>query len=250
MTSGRSILRGVRRLGNRGAPLLTLALFCAAPVVLARAAGAGPDVEHLERIRKDLETTPLRIGRWIGTLVPVPTEAKEILRPNALLSRRYVEIGGANAAILMIAHCSDVRDMVGHYPPVCYRANGWTLETDRIETTSVTLSNGWTMPMRVYRFVRAERGGGERRMSVLSGFLLPDGEIVVDMESLTGRSERRGESAKGVAQVQLVFDGDLATEVYLATARELLDGLPRSLLQQLGAVIGGDAPRAVEFRDG
>jgi len=25
----------------------------------------------------------------------------------------------------MIVHCGDVRDMIGHYPPVCYPANGW-----------------------------------------------------------------------------------------------------------------------------
>ena len=69
----------------------------------------------------------------------VPPEAQELLRPNAIFSRRFQRPGEIGVHVLVV-HCSDARDMIGHYPPICYPSSGWvsTITGNRPTSSSAT----------------------------------------------------------------------------------------------------------------
>ena len=237
------------------APLATACMFGLSAALPSQRVEVGAG-DRAREIAAALDAVPLRLGGWIGTAVPVPTEAAEILHANAILSREYVELGGRRACTFVVVHCSDVRDMVGHYPPVCYPANGWSLQPSEGAPVSIELEGGIKLALQRYRFVRAERDGAVRQMTVLNGFVLPDGSTTTDMRDLMARSERRTISSQGAAQVQFVFGGDPDLKQADEAAAALLRALPPSLLEKLGGVAatsdGAAQPlgRAGEVSDG
>ncbi|MBL9149534.1 MAG: exosortase-associated EpsI family protein [Phycisphaerae bacterium] len=247
------IRRFARRAG-RLAPFAAVLLMIASPAVLARGDG-GIDVKHQAEIAEAMREVPPVIGSWASTEIPVPTEAVQILRPNAILSRRFTRImappsgeeatsteqAGPRSAIVAIIHCGDVRDMLGHYPPRCYPANGWTNDEASSRVLLMTGEDGHSWPLRYYRFTRAERGGGLRAMIVLSAFILPNGTLATDASVLEERAVKKAMSRQGVAQLQFVFETDATPEACLHVAREILDAMPKSLLERLGvAGLDGD----------
>lgn len=223
---------------NRFAPALSIALMLGASFLMANPVAYDQNiVDHRARIAEEMAVFPFQLGQWVGQDVPVPTTAVEILRPNSLVSRRYSRLGTSESVVLAFIHCSDLRDMMGHYPPVCYPATGWTLHEDSVEDVPVSLAGG-TAFMRLYRFYRFDDIGLERQQVVLSMFLLPDDLLLTDMEDLRGRSTRgRSMSATGVAQLQLVFAEDPATSSIASQASEMLAAVPPALISALNAPI-------------
>ena len=230
----RPVRRVARRVG-RAAPVVAMLMLLAWPAVLARGGATDAELARQASIAASMKDVPQILGRWASTDVVVPTEATQILHPNAILSRRFSEIGGSRVVTLALIHCSDVRDMNGHAPPKCYPANGWSIDSNITKTLVVEADDGRKWPLRFDRFTRAENSGGVRVMSVLHAFLLPDGRLVNEMEALSERSVRKAVSVQGVAQIQFVFDGDVAAELTAEVVKELLSALPSSLLLQLGA---------------
>jgi hypothetical protein len=248
------IRRFARRAG-RLAPFAAVLIMIASPAVLARGDG-GIDVKHQAEIAEAMRDVPPVLGSWASTQIPVPTEAVQILRPNAILSRRFTRImapatdrpdsnaaeqAGPRSAIVAIIHCGDVRDMLGHYPPRCYPANGWTNDESSSRVLLLTGTDGASWPLRFYRFTRAERGGGLRAMVVLSAFILPNGTLATDASVLEERAVKKAMSRQGVAQLQFVFESDATPEACLQVAREILQAMPATLLERLG-VAGLDEP--------
>jgi hypothetical protein len=243
---------------NRLGPMLTLALV----VVAAIAAPQPPQqddgirAQH-DRIRIALESVPLRLGDWIGEDRPLPPAAVEMLRPNAALSRDYRRIGDPTRLSASLIHCSDVRDMGSHYPPVCYPAHGWSLrsepgsDADRLpeswSTTaesrrgipgvrsSLRVSTIGEVPVRVYRFSRMVDGLTEVRMTVFNAFILPDGSWRAELESIRDSANRRRVSREGVAQLQLVVPGWPSMESVTAAFEAFLDEMPLSVFEALGS---------------
>jgi hypothetical protein len=227
-----ALSRGLGRL----APIATSAVLLSTTLLPSERMAAG-DARHA-KIASAFAQVPHRLGSWVGVDVPVPTEAKEILRANAILSRRYQELNGSRGVTLALIHCVDVRDMTGHHPPVCYPAAGWSLATGDPEGATaegaVTLASGKRVPIRLYRFVRADKTGGLLAQTVVNAFILPEGEVVADMGLLTSRAERRVQSAEGVAQIQFVFPGRVGQQAALAVAEEILSAMPPEVLASLG----------------
>ncbi len=199
------------------------------------------------------KAVPHSIGRWHAVEVPLPAAATEILRPTAILSRRYAERGSDRVAILGIVHCGDVRDMLGHHPPRCYPAAGWIAREGGPETVTLRV-DGRVVAARLDRFHRTEAQGARAEKSVLGFFLLPDGGVSADEAELGERIPRRALSEQGVAQLQVVLEGWPETGEIAERAQVLVDGLPASLFEALqpgrapgarGATAeAGGAPRA------
>lgn len=235
-------IAGLSRGLGRLAPIATAAVLLSTTLLPGERMVAG-DARHAE-IASALSKVPYRLGGWVGVDVPVPTEATEILRANAILSRRYQELNGGRGVTLALIHCVDVRDMTGHHPPVCYPAAGWSLATGDPEGATaegaVTLASGKRVPTRLYRFVRADQTGGLLAQTVVNAFILPEGDVVADMALLSARAERRAQSAEGVAQIQFVFSGRVGQEAALAVAEEILSAMPPEVLASLGLREGGD----------
>src|SRR5688572_2802518 len=122
--------------------------FMLAPPVMAATLLAGLTLEQRTYVKPQdvepyhanakaaIDQIPYAIaqGRWTGKDQPLPTAAQKLLRPNAWISRTYEDKqraefgaaagGGERAATLLIVQCRDSRDMLGHYPPRCYRSHG------------------------------------------------------------------------------------------------------------------------------
>ncbi len=155
------------------------------------------------RVRAVYEAVPRDLGDWHGTDVPEPAEAIDMLKPNVLLSRYYRDAATGREATFLLVQCSDVRDLITHYPPICYRNQGmsyavapavfnWDVEGLKIEGTeyqfeSSTLQN--TRLTDVYNFM-----------------VLPDGSVFPDMEAVK-KYLSLDSRYFGMAQVQIVFDG-------------------------------------------
>lgn len=166
----------------------------------------GPDAEaHHRRVREAVAAIPQQIGDWVGEDKPITQAAIELLQPNALLKRDYRHTESGQVVTLLIVHCGDARDMLGHYPPVCYPAHGWEQTDAELDSWSAA---GGALPCREYAFEFAslERSG---RIAVVNLIVLPDGRIETEMEELADLSIDSATRHLGAGQIQLIFDASL-----------------------------------------
>lgn len=187
--------------------------------------------------RAALESYPQRIGAWSGTEIAVPQAARALLRPNALLSREFRKDGSTKVASVVVVQCKDARDMGAHYPPVCYPASGWTLDSTR-----------GPMPVRVgdrdIQFVRYRfhRSGFEayREIVVYSVFALPGHGLATDLKDVRRAASDYLSRPFGAAQVQVLMPDHDSLEQEHAVVGELLAPLGPAL-EALVAGAGGGA---------
>jgi hypothetical protein len=225
---------------NRGGPVALLAAF--ALLAWALAPLEAPP-QRSASIAEAFRSVPYSVGRWYGVDVPLPAVASELLRPTAVLSRRFRELGGARAAIVGLVHCADLRDMMGHHPPNCYPASGWILEPEEGDRVEIRIG-GAPETARSYRFHRVDAAGLRDEVTVLGIFLLPDGRCVCDEAAVASRVGSRSLSAQGLAQLQVVVEGWAPQEEIADIADQLLGVLPVELLAALGREETGRAPGA------
>jgi hypothetical protein len=210
---------------SKAAPVVTGLILLA---ILATG-GAGPRAVpgsegYHERVREAIEDIPYKIGdSWIGTDVDIPPAATSLLRPNKLIQRRYRDVDTGRVISVLVVHCGDVRDMVGHYPPQCYPAHGWT-QTD-IREASFRLAGG-SFPAREYSFERVIDGVSQR-MRVFGFFVLPVGvaEIVGDYNDLIRASRGRTTTSLGAAQIQILGGENLSPEERTVVIEQFLQAL-------------------------
>src|SRR5688572_14523886 len=97
------LLQRIRELS----PIIAAAMLLLLPILLPDESVTDAAFEQRNsRIAAAMEEVPWRIGRWRGVDAPVLAAAQDVLRPNALLSRQYQEIGGNLRATMVIVHCS------------------------------------------------------------------------------------------------------------------------------------------------
>ncbi|MCA9289170.1 MAG: exosortase-associated EpsI family protein [Phycisphaerales bacterium] len=231
-----------RRGGRRGASALLAPALTA--VVLAGTLGVGwaarpvaPDTTaYFARVRDRVESVPYTLDAYIGTDAEVVAAARELLKPNAILQRRYVRVhvGEESWFDLIIVHCGDVRDMQGHYPPVCYPSSGWTIDAG--EPVTVGGSDGTGVPAMAYVVSWPhDRTVGSKR--IVNFFALP-GTGAHYAREIGGleRAARHGATAQlGVAQIQILMPAELDP-----TARaDLLDRVWTLVEPVIQEVVGG-----------
>jgi len=153
--------------------------------------------QYHAHIAEAVEQLPYRLGDWEGTDVPIPVAARQLLRPNALFSRTYRNRKTGVECSVVLVHCRDTRDMVGHYPPICYPANGWTSLDDSATERPHDFE-------RVYRFTRTN-GRETMQITVWSFFVVPVAGQLQNLEALLNADEVRSRRTLGAAQVQIVF---------------------------------------------
>jgi hypothetical protein len=214
------------------APLLALVVMISFPLMLNHPALDEQSIQrrHMQ-VASAVAAAPWRIDHWYGEDVPVPKAGVEILRPNAILSRRFRDFNGGPPFTVMVIHCTDARDMEGHYPPVCFPANGW-IEAAAPSQCTIKLNDA-PMDLRVYQFFRPEAMEIDRSMRVFNCFILPDGQVATDMVAVEQAVKRYETSIQGVAQVLVVGPGDAEFEASVTAVGELLTGLS-DLLAVLG----------------
>jgi len=207
----------------------TLVLLVVVAVLRERPANSEGVVRYHERIADLVEQIPVDAGGWEGQEVPIPQSATDLLRPNALVSRRYVHESRGISGTLVIVQCRDARDMAGHYPPRCYPGNGWLAPPERpYEDTGI---GGRTF--RKYNFTR-QTGRAEHEIQVYSLFVLPTGSTTTSMDDVYSLSADMENRHLGAAQIQFVVD------------RELEEDELRWMLDEFAALVEPTV-RAIEF---
>lgn len=185
-------------------PLLSVALLAGVMTQSSRHVKPG-DVEPFhQRAKAAIESYPYIVGTWAGQDEVVPEAAVKLLRPNAILSRSYrdssVRGNGGNVQLL-IDQCKDSRDMLGHYPPVCYPANGSIMiaETPRDWHVGDLTIHGME-----YEF--SDRMKDQTYQRVVYNFLIIPGRgIARDMSAVSSAAEDYQERYYGAAQFQMVM---------------------------------------------
>lgn len=202
------------------APLLSVALLGA--IFTEQQRHLKPqDVEpYHARARAAVEQVPYFIGTWTGQDDEIPVAAQKLLRPNAILNRRYVDSAPASSsseggrpyryASLLIVQCRDSRDMVGHYPPICYRAHGLSIDEKSCGPRDWTV-NGKTIPGYEYHFTEV-LGGRSTRTTVYNFLIVPGRGIVRNMKGVEQAAEDYQQRYYGAAQFQVVFQSEGSAE--------------------------------------
>lgn len=161
--------------------------------------------EYHAKVRSAIPLIPYNLGDWVGVDTEIKAEALRILDANASLSRQYTNIHTGQTATLLLVQCPDSRSLLGHYPPVCYPAQGWApngAKTRDIEAGGVNLRAS------EYIFKYSELGAAAQ-LSVLHFTVLPDGTTSPDMQRLEDFSHDLFKRPLGGASVQFVVDGAL-----------------------------------------
>lgn len=194
--------------------LVAMAVYGHEPLRASRA-----DQAYLAAVSDAISSIPYRIGPWIGADVEAQAPAIRLLRPNKLLQRRYLSLDGSRSFSLLFVHCSDARDMQGHYPPVCYPSHGWVInETERVD---FVLGQS-RIPAVVYR-LSALRQGEERTMTILNFFAVPSDReaLAADMAAVNRASATTARSGLGAAQFQLIVPGHATSEAMTTLMLEI-----------------------------
>lgn len=209
-------------------PLLLLGIALERRTFVAPADAA----PYHEAVRAAIALIPRQVGPWIGADAEVPEPAQRLLRPNAILARQFQRTDPAASASLVVVQCRDTRDLIGHYPPVCYPAHGWIAGgMDDLEMEV----DGDATPVRRYEFTRSS-WGRESSLVVYSFFVIPGQGRVRGMDAVGRAAADYSRRHFGAAQVQVVFADPPA---------ELVE-------QESAAVLFGAAAEAVRVieRDG
>lgn len=166
----------------------------------ARAAEADPFHAAAKRA---IDGWPREFGEWKGRDWQIPTEAVQLLRPNARLGRRFVSSRGLYADLLIV-QCKDPEDMSGHYPPNCYGQTGSQIVYKEQRTWRV---GDVTVNGMEYLFDNPTQT--PRRRCVYNFFVLPGRGIRADMVAVreaTGDYQRKH---YGAAQFQVCFETEM-----------------------------------------
>ncbi len=179
-------------------------------LILACALGASmamrervPDVApYFDRVATTIRAMPYSVGSWVGRDAEVVAAARELLKPNEILQRRYTRLEDGMWFDVIVVHCGDVRDMEGHYPPVCYRAAGWDVAEGEAATA---LLDGQSIPATEYEVTfRHSRAVGPMR--IVNFFAMPGrgAQFARDMGALNEVARSSAKAQMGVAQIQVL----------------------------------------------
>lgn len=155
-----------------------------------------------ERIRLATRAIPYQIGLWSGEDKQLPPAAIKLLRPNVLFNRAYHNLETGQQVTLLLVQCKDARDLAGHYPPICYPAHGWIEDYARPRDWTVRGLNIQAMEYG-FSFARLE---DTSRIVVYNFMVLPDGQILRDMQGVRQAADDYTRHFFGAAQVQLIAD--------------------------------------------
>ncbi|MEM8872768.1 MAG: exosortase/archaeosortase family protein [Planctomycetota bacterium] len=154
-------------------------------------------------IAEAAEALPFQTGSWFGQTMPVPTQATELLKPTALVSRRYSNLSGTAAVGLLMVHVQDNRDLLGHFPPVCYPNQAWTMLSQEPVVWEV---DDMTIDGVRYRFHPPGSREDHPPVTILNFITVPGGDRTLrDMNELEDAVKDRSRLHYGAGQMQLLF---------------------------------------------
>jgi hypothetical protein len=189
------------------APLICLIILAAMHTeVRARIQPADAEPYH-QRAKAAISSLPYQLNGWIGRDDDIPPAAIKLLHPNYMVSRTYIDpLNISRSAGLLIVQCKDSRDMLGHYPPVCYPAHGMTKISEQQRDWSV--GDNTTIPGTEYVFSFND-GISKSHMAVYNFMIVPNVGIVRDMTGVEHAAKNYQQRFFGAAQFQVTMNADM-----------------------------------------
>ena len=168
---------------------------------------ASADSYH-ERVLAAAVALPTHVGDWVSQDVPVLAGAVSLLRPNVVMQRSYRNLLTGQQASFLLVQCRDARDLIGHYPPVCYKAHGYQMLN--YEPASCDIQN---VPLNgtMYEFSSAKLAM-KGSMKVFDLMILPNGQTAPDMNGVYTIARDRRQRYFGAAQIQILTDASMSDE--------------------------------------
>ncbi len=171
---------------------------------LARPRALDAEPYHAQ-VREAAEAIPRSFGPWSGQDVAQPPSVAQLLKPNVLLCRLFRHEQTGEEVTFLLAHCTSARDLAGHYPPVCYPANGWQIEDRQPRDWKL---DGMNIRGMEYRISYYQPTGIVRRV-VANFMIMPDGSFLRDMSGVRQAAADYTRHFFGAAQVQVVTDASV-----------------------------------------
>ena len=155
-----------------------------------------------QRVREAVPRIPLTIGDWVGTDVDPGPWPKRLPPPNIICNRRYQNKKTGQWVSLSLVHWRDARDFGSHYPPICYRTQGWEQRQDR--PVACRMDADTTIEAAEYEF-RKWRSAWWETIWVVNVLLLPDGTVTADISVVHAAAADYRMHFFGAGQIQLIF---------------------------------------------
>lgn len=169
-----------------------------------RLSRSGPPADtagYHQRVQQAIMDMPDRMGPYRLRDREIPPAAFDLLRANEARIRQLIGVDGRAAGAVLGVHCRDAHDLRGHYPPVCYPANGYR-EGEPRQSVPFEL-DGLTIDATQYTFQRG-LPGKETELVVLNFVVLPTGEIRPDAEGLERLGGNDAQRFYGAGRVQII----------------------------------------------
>ena len=188
------------------APLMCLGLL-AGMWTEARTRIQPADAEpYHQAARQAVMALPYQLGGWVGRDEEIPSAAVKLLRPNAIVSRTYIDpMRIDRTAGFLIVQCKDSRDMLGHYPPVCYPAHGMTPVSEERREWQV---GDMTITGTEYLFA-GNNGVSKYTKAVYNFMVVPGVGVVPDMTDVEQAAEDYQQRYFGAAQFQVTLNAEM-----------------------------------------
>jgi hypothetical protein len=197
--------------------VISVALFAGAAADRVSVLPPRDSEPYHARVRAAAEKAPTQFGTWTGVDCKVPGEATKLLRPNAVVSRVFTDSATGMQASFLLVQCTDVRDMLFHYPPICYPARGLTQIGKDPRQWNV---DGLKIAGTEYSFESSTFANAN--ITIVDNFMiLPDGRTAPNMEAVREQLRLRNRYF-GAAQIQVVFDGGFPRERRDAVCAEFI----------------------------
>ena len=189
------------------------------------------------KVREAATLVPETIGDWKSKPVEVPTSAQKMLRSNVLISREYFNPKSGQQASFLFVQCSDARDLLGHYPAVCYPNAGYTLVAalpDERVIPRVRPSDSDVAALGTnYKFTQETLNlKGSRAMWVYNVMILPNGLTASNMGGVDSIARNRRMRYFGAAEIQVITDVGMAEadrshiiNMLLESSKPLIDAI-------------------------
>lgn len=221
---------GIGRLG----PLATAALLVCTLGASFAMRPTTPDVApYFARVGERIRAMPYSLDSWVGRDEEVVAVARELLKPNEILQRRYTRLEDGQWFDIIVVHCGDVRDMEGHYPPICYKAAGWDVEPGVPVSASV---GAQVVPATEYR-VTYRHSRAVSPMRIVNFFVMPGDTMryTRDMVALNQIARSSAAAQLGVMQVQVLTPASMDPR----TREQLMPAVWAMLEPVIREVVGG-----------
>lgn len=199
----------------RKQPTLLIPLICTLVAVSAlamenyvlRTPPKGADDYHA-RVRELGEKMPKKLvtreGEWLAMDSKPTMEAVQLLKPNVMLSRSFRNTTTGQRFTFMVVQCGLTRDMLGHYPPICYKGNGFTLKAT--EVLNEKFDDGRVNIDYMLYFFEKPYNNTSLKLDIYNFIMVPDGRTIRTNGDLRDYSRDYVRKFFGAGQIQVLFD--------------------------------------------